>query len=317
MASKHRNKVVYVAGRDGLGNRLLTLEKACRYAYEFGMKVFVDWEDSVYEMDPLEFASNFEIANVVQDEMFTFQDFENPYPADLRLFNAYALEKLVRDSPDPRGRWSKLKFWNGFDNYRRCFLYSDNRRVAFRNGERLGLLAEKHDLLLFYCSVPEFEPERFRHVKWAKVLVDAIRNEYRHLSQQPDIGIHIRHTDKSSVNLNWAFICLERAIENSKGMPIVHVATDNSEVLGEVMHRFSSRAHLQFLDFLRGTTPLHLNNQDSSIKKLRLFEALADLWFLSQSNHFIFQADSSFSRVALALSTPHNSCIAWDFLNDN
>jgi hypothetical protein len=310
-------RVVYCAGRDGLGNRMLTLEKACRYAFEFGMEVVIDWSDDVFQLDRQEFLSFFTLSNVKNCADFDFYAFENPYPNVVSAFNAAALPHLVVDSPDARHHWAMIQFWKRYAEYRRCFRYRKNRRYAFRNGEHLGLLATKHDALLYYCSVPENEPERFRHISFSKEMVRQIGIKFPDLKSHADIGIHIRHTDKASQNLHWAYAAIEKSIAEFQGRPIVHLATDNDIVVNEFLRRFGGSAEIQKLPLHRGSDPMHLREGSKESKHQILFEGMADMWFLANSSHILFQASSSFSRVALALSSPNQTCIAWDFLNEN
>ena len=316
-STKTTTGVIYCAGRDGLGNRLLTLEKACRYAQEFGFSIAVDWSDDVMMLDDSQVHSLLEFngISVVQD--VDCSSFRRPYPNNLDWFNAQVIAKTVRPSRQFRGILGWLQIWNQYSRYKRCYRHVKTGLHAFRNGEQLGLLALQHDLLLYHCSIPEKEPERLRHVRFSEKTKMAVQEACTNLNQAPDIGIHIRNTDKSSENLRWAYSALDRAIREFDGRPVVHLATDSKSVSLEVTQQFQDKATIQSLTMNRGERPIHLQPGSKQDKWEVALQAITDMVILSNAKMFIFQQASSFSRVALALSSPAQRCLAWDHLNDD
>ena len=145
----------------------------------------------------------------------------------------------------------------------------------------------------------------------------AVQEACTNLNQAPDIGIHIRNTDKSSENLRWAYSALDRAIREFDGRPVVHLATDSKSVSLEVTQQFQDKATIQSLTMNRGERPIHLQPGSKQDKWEVALQAITDMVILSNAKMFIFQQASSFSRVALALSSPAQRCLAWDHLNDD
>ena len=297
-------KLLFVAGRDGIGNRLLSLEKACRLAALHDFSIYIDWSDSIFSLSQDEFYRLFRVDHVNHTTNVVLSNFIKHYPRKLKFFDANFLEKLTSN----QGHWTWL-LSKIFDRYRDAF-YSDSGKFLFRNGENLNELCHQYDCLLFYSSIPSREPERFRHLAFCENEIERLLIEFG-VNDDIDIGIHIRQTDKVSKDLDRAYDCLFKAIDKFDGIPLVHVATDNVKVLEEFRSRFSSRSHIQSLPIRRTTLPLHLSADTKSDKTAALNSALADIHCLSKSQQFYFQSNSSFSRVAVAMQRQGIAC-PWD-----
>ena len=299
-------------GRDGLGNRMLSLEAACRLAQEFKKDIYIDWNDPIYEIDNNLWDELFTINGIHRRRDLKIQMYSKPYPKDISLFSHASLINCIHEIKDEQKGILKYLPYKKLGRWKRAYRYNSGL-YAFRNGENLGTLAQHHDVVLWYCSIPENEPEHFRHLR----IRDTMQQEFQSLSQQgfnttPDIGLHVRHTDKQSGSLTKLYKLINKALEAYSRRPTIHIATDNGPILTRLKTEYNSRANVQYQIIERANDPLHLRIKSKENKHYEVKQALFDMMFLSQSKHFIFQKSSSFSRVSLALSSYFSSCESWD-----
>ena len=304
--------IVCCFGRDGLGNRMLTAELACRQALRSRKRISLDWSDPVMKLSPSAMAKYFSIEGLEWFHNFDFDTASDPIPKDRTLWSHDGLLNMLLEVPDPRGWRSAVFFWYRYARWRRHYRY---RRGGFamRNGEYLGEDLLSRDAVLMYCSIPEREPEHFRHFKIAGSFMESMEQwcSSQGLSAAPELAIHVRHTDKSEASLEPLMAALEMKLSEESSPSVVHIATDNAQVLARITSVVGSRAVVQRLKINRSDDPIHLRDEDATEKEKGMELALRELLILSMAKTFWFQESSSFSRVALALSGSSQTCVSW------
>lgn len=302
---------VVIKGTEGLGNRLLSLEFALRFAHSRQYAVEIDWSDPVYKVDKDCFVKHFELVGV---ELCTV-DRKNPgrcYPTALAKhldddINSWSYKApFLRKMPSSIALWRKKRRWS------ESRIVKDSGMRRFFSGEHLHLLQPKYDTYLYACDLPYKEPERFRHVRLRHTPI------VEHLSalglqHEVDIAVHIRSTDKSGKNLGGLFAALHSKRQEFLQAPLLHLATDNQDVFELFRREFDELYSIQSIPLDRANDPIHLRQLNRQQKREDFLNALADIFVLSRSNHFFFQENSSFSRVAIAIS--HPQCIATNWLD--
>ena len=302
---------VVIKGTEGLGNRLLSLEFALRFAHSRQYAVEIDWSDPVYMVDKDCFVKHFELIGI---ELISV-DRKNPglcYPPALAEhldddINSWSYRApFLPIIPSSIALWRKIRSWSES----RIVKGSGMRR--FFSGEHLHLLQPKYDTYLYACDLPYKEPERFRHVRLRHTPI------VEHLSalglqHEVDIAVHIRSTDKSGKNLGGLFAALHSKRQEFLQAPLLHLATDNQDVFELFRREFDELYSIQSIPLDRANDPIHLRQLNRQQKREDFLNALADIFVLSRSNHFFFQENSSFSRVAIAIS--HPQCIATNWLD--
>ena len=91
------------------------------------------------------------------------------------------------------------------------------------------------------------------------------------------------------------------------------LATDNQKLFKELTEKFGRSFQFSFPEFERNGRPLHLNH-DAEGKEVAFESAIVDLYHLATAKVILFQENSSFSRVAISLSSPNTKRIAWSTL---
>jgi len=309
--NKQSEKCLWVKGGHGLGNRLLSLETACRYAYKHNLSVYIDWNDPIYEQSHSEVLTFLDLQSINSTLQPKIELYNNIYPRDQRLFTEPDLTKLITEKRVLTDLHPSFAPWRKYGRFKRRFRYLHSVKYAVRNGEFLDKLAEKNDLLCFCCSIPENEPEHFRHVKINYKKLDTLYRASNLTCQKNDIGLHIRNTDKNSGRLDKVIDCVNQLLNDNSSLKTMHLATDSLSIVKLISAKFKERLVIQTLNFKRNEEPLHLKIKSKQDKNKELTNALLDIYMLSQSRHLLFQENSSFSRVAVALQDSFSTCIDW------
>ena len=154
-------------------------------------------------------------------------------------------------------------------------------------------------------------PEHFRHVKINYKKLDTLYRASNLTCQKNDIGLHIRNTDKNSGRLDKVIDCVNQLLNDNSSLKTMHLATDSLSIVKLISAKFKERLVIQTLNIKRNEEPLHLKVKSKQDKNKELTNALLDIYMLSQSRHLLFQENSSFSRVAVALQDSFSTCIDW------
>ena len=305
------SKCLWVKGTDGMGNRLLSLEYACRYAAEHQYGIHVDWRDEIAMMDQEAFLEIFSIHGVPILGSPDPAGFVSPYPSDLRIFTEPDIGHLVTPTPLVRRFPQRYAFWRKSGKYHEAYRYRGSMKTAMRNGQYLSGLAGKHDLLCFRCSLPWREPEHFRHVSLKTGVVDGVLRDHPSLREANDVSLHIRNTDKSSPEIRRAIRAVRHLLQDDPSVRTMHLATDNLMAADEVVNSLGDSLEIQMLEITRDSDPIHLRVQTAADKARMLRMAMVDIHLLSSARYLLFQSNSSFSRVAVALQSPQAKCSDW------
>ena len=305
------SKCLWVKGTDGIGNRLLSLEYACRYAAKHQYGVYVDWRDGIAMMDQSEVLRIFSIHGVPIHDSPDPASFASTYPQDLRFFTEPDIRSLVTAAPFFSIIPPKYAFWRKISRFNDAYRYHSGVKVVLRNGQHLDGLSEKHDLLCFCCPLPWREPEHFRHVKLGKESIGAVMRENPSLREINDISLHIRNTDKSSPPVKDAILAVLKLLEMNPELKTMHLATDNRAAAQEVISALGDSLDIQMLEIPRDSDPIHLREQTAAGKIEMMTLAVADIHLLASGRYLLFQGNSSFSRVAVAIQSPQSICIDW------
>ena len=308
---KKNDKCLWIKGGHGLGNRVLSLETACRYATKNGLSVYVDWNDPIYEQSQNELLELFELQGIRSIQKPLIENYNKTYPKDIRVFTSMDLTKLITEKRVFPHLHPMLAPWRKYGRFKRRFRYLNSIKYGIRNGEFLDKLVKHYDLLCFCCSIPENEPEHFRHVKIKNKKIKAIFNDSNLTYLENDIGLHIRNTDKISGNLNKVVECINKLLNEHPKLKTMHLATDSLNVIKLISSKFQDRLNIQILNITRNEEPLHLRAKSKQEKKKELQDSMLDIYVLSQSKYLLFQENSSFSRFAVALQENCNQCIDW------
>ena len=308
---KQKDKCLWVKGGHGLGNRVLSLETACRYASKNSLAVYVDWNDPIYEQSQNELFELFELQGIRSIQKPIIENYNKTYPKDIRVFTYLDLTKLITEKRVFPNLTPTLAPWRKYGRFKRRFRYLNSIKYAIRNGEFLDKLAQQYDLLCFCCSIPENEPEHFRHVKIKINKIKGIFKDSNLTYLENDIGLHIRNTDKTSGNINKVVGCINKLLNEQPELKTMHLATDSLNVIKLISSKFQDRLDIQILNITRTEEPLHLRTKSKQEKNKELRDSMLDIYVLSQSKYLLFQENSSFSRFAIALQGNSNKCIDW------
>lgn len=300
-----------IKGTEGLGNRLLSLEFALRFAHSQKYVVEIDWSDPVYMLDEECFVKYIEVFGVPVRKVDR-NNLGRCYPPTLAThleddINSWSYKApFLHKIPYSIAIWRKKRSW------------SESRIVKgtcmhrFFSGEHLHLLTKQYDTYLYACDLPYREPERFRHIRIRTSPVIEYLSELR-LQHEVDIAVHIRSTDKTGKNLDRLLTKLQVKRQEFLHPPLLHLATDNQDVFDLFQRKLSAFYSIQSIPLERANDPIHLRQLDRQQKQSDFLNALADIFILSRSKHFFFQENSSFSRVAIAISNP--KCIVTNWLD--
>jgi hypothetical protein len=309
--SQANSKCLWVKGKCGLGNRLLSLEIACRYASKYGLAVHVDWRDPIYRQSHEQFLELFDLAGISDMTQPEISAYRSMYPQDANLFLEPDFTKLISSKKLMPNLNPQLAPWRKYGRYINCFRYKHSMKYAVRNGEFLDKYAQTNDLLMFCCDLPMNEPEHFRHVKMRPGVVSKIFAQTNLARITNDIAIHIRNTDKSANNIECSVDAIRAVMDSNQSIRTLHLATDSKIVQDYIYKELDTELEIQTLNIDRSEDPIHLEEKHHQAKRHDLQLALLDIYILSKSSHLLFQGNSSFGRVAVAMQDYGLHCKDW------
>lgn len=328
-------KYLVVKGSAGLGNRLLVLAYAIRYAQETDRKLVIDWTDGMYGQKGVSsFADYFELKDM---EYLTaveqIPNWENAsyYPASFglkpkasiyELYLADASANLVRWVPKSLlapGRFRLLhRFWRHRNTPDERAQQSDMGAIrAFLEGPHKHLLYGQdlplnlaHQVVMFADFAPFHEdtPTIFRQmIQPVSYLQEAISQfaELHSLASQA-LGLHIRQTDKQGTQvLSRLFPHIDSFLDK---IDRIFLATDNPTVKQELIDRYGEGRVLVQASYLpdvqaeltraRGGIHHLMLEKGGDQVALHARESVLDMWLLSRCAYLLYQGNSSFSRIA-------------------
>ena len=317
------NSVIALFAKNGLGNIFFEIEAAARYAAQFGKSLFIDLNESGhYGESEKRFEDYFKLRGVNLVQEIIPSEFKSPYPKDPALFNRSLIDRELRETKPHNSQWNRLAIWQKYDRWKYHWRYKKGG-YALRNAEHLGLIGKNHDAVLFLTTYIRHEPERFFYLAFSDTLLQNA-NEYfslHKLSLHPDLGIHVRFTDnmhhaggRTKGGFKKALGFVDTYLNNNpeKVIPIVHLATDNMEVVELFKVQFADRIKLQTLPIERSTEAIHLNTAINKNQFDPYLSALYDIILLSNSSSLAYMGNSSFSRVARCMQPLHFEAFNWN-----
>lgn len=307
-------KTLWVKGCNGLGNRLLVLEKTLRLAAKYSSAVYIDWTDDVFSLSSSTFRKYFNLIQTNEVERPNYSNYRAPYPKHRALFetsNVFEIgtfRPFLHFIPDSIGIWRRVsRLKHRFRLHNKC------RTLCFNADAIESKIADNsNDLICIVSEIPLHEPEIFRHIQLNGAEIKSLSKKYNVASQDFDIAIHVRDTDKASPQRKSLHKILNHLVSPGEVLT-VYLATDNQKIIQELTEKFGRSFQFSFPEFERNGRPLHLN-QDTEGKEVAFESAIVDLYHLATAKTILFQENSSFSRVAISLSSPNTKRITWSTL---
>lgn len=330
-----KKRYLIVKGCAGLGNRLVTVLAAIKYAKRNNRILIVDWEDGQFDrFGENAFSKTLDLKNV--DHLGSYKDIKdfNMLSHSSKLFKAtpqkgiYELyfqesSKVFLKLPEslfPKGILSKLRFcWkpispslnissdsdlhalaNVFD--KDCLEYGDWLKDGY-----------KDDVLYYADFLPNISFENMKEYIQPKAFIQKKVNEFAetHQFDKEVTGVHIRHTDKRPI------ASLEKFIDKlSKDLSTkrIYLSTDSEEVEKLFMKQFSDLILFPKYKPKLNSEGLHqwaLYNKAEELKYRIYEDSLLEMMLLSKVKYLYYQSNSTFSKVSKAYSQNPVNCYDW------
>lgn len=309
---------VILKGRAGLGNRLYFLTHGIVYALATNRRLVVDWRDKTYSDDGGNaFPDYFTLKNV---PMLSVAEGQRPcrsiYPT---LWDGQLHKSVVECQKEFQAKHPEA---DKEELYR--MLAKGVGMLELDRPEEVVVLWEYHHLL---NALPAEVRLRFFPTTESNAIVRTILTLYLEVTPRVReavaafrdsffqgrhvIGIHVRSSDK------WPRVSLERGLRMVTRLltrtedAVVFLATDNQSVLAEFQNRLGAHRVLSTEKWYPPVgKPAHQNSRCPS-RRQNGFEALIDLYLLSHTDLFLFQDESSFSRIVPLLTDRPLKMASW------
>jgi hypothetical protein len=284
-------KTLLIKGKGGLGNRILSAVCGLVFADLTGRTPIIDWRDGSYA--PIgENAYPLLFNTPVTQSCTDFDDVQTEvspalWTAHLGQTPQEMIEKFIPNSHSSPTGYRKL-----------C---TDLRRID-----------APEDVAVFWSYLPKFgriaghmrRDPRFAGRAHSEIISeyltryftpnDRVSSEVDKMAAQlgqPNIGVHIRYTDRK-IPLHRIKDALRKRLEQTPNAA-VFLATDNGEVQAEMGAEFEGIHHIpKFLP----EDGARLHWPTSEIEKVQEAEnALIDMWLLGRCDHLIYSRHSTFS----------------------
>jgi hypothetical protein len=290
-------RVLVVKGRSGLGNRILSALTGILYARLSGRRLVIDWRDPSYAQDGENAFHRF----------FTSPLFGpgDPMPAGDSVAPDVWRGRLDDDAVELRGTFGEdiRHIWKDFSIDLGKLDYPENIAVMWTfidkldplrphmTGEWAPLRAAPREAILrkLLREYLQLQPD-------IRVRVDDFAR--RHLSSRA-VGVHVRYSDHRA-ELWLTLRALDRVLASSPGLK-VFLATDNVEVkrlFEEVYPGVVSAPHW----YPKAGQVLHRGARGIDAGEAGV-EALIDMYLLARCDWLIVDRSSSFSTIAVLLSS--------------
>jgi hypothetical protein len=281
-----------VKGAAGLGNRMVALLTAILYADVTGRRLVVDWSDDAYSDDGTNaFPAYFDCPGVSGIEELPSRAAIAPPLWDGRV--DVSVDELRRQAGLPKREFNRSSrvdvgradyreeiavFWSPKDRVRRLRRILPPELSAAPTEELLGSTLRERMPLQPAIRV---RVERFRTA---------------HLPGRT-VGVHVRYSDKrGDVDALLQELGAVRRADPKLG---AFLATDNVEVKERFEHEHPDIVTAPHWYPPPGE-PAH-GNPDAPSRFEQGVEALVDMYLLAGCNQFLFDAESTFARVAALL----------------
>lgn len=326
-------KFLLLKGCAGLGNRLFSLFSAIHYAEKTNRKFIVDWRDGLYgkkgdNIFPKYFKINhplyFNPENIDHLEL----DKKSIYPESIKsklrepIIDEYfqATQNIWRKFPKSRKKifnlnkfkthWSTAKFRTNSKSFF-GYLKSIYDKDSLPLGDYLHY-SIKSDVVLFVEFTPLFRQNYLRYLE----LSDEIQAEINKFCMQNNIseriGIHVRNTDMKPTRNIGSLIAELKTLKNTDSF---FLASDDIDTINLFKKELKDVVTItKFIPDSKAEKGLHkwaLQQNSPEHAELIFKESLIDMMILAKSKYIVYQGNSSFSNLAVALNANKSNCKNW------
>lgn len=304
--NQQEEKYVLLKGAYGMGNRMLAFAGALAYAQLSKRKLVVDWSDGVFSPDQENvFQKFFSSPNVVTNAILSAADSIVPaiWKGNLDKSSYRMVDKNLKSKDIGKEEYLSIKFSK---------LYRETIAVIVENGFPYGAL-------LNYRR--KFPPE-WRGLKKYSLLRYLLKN---YLFLKPEIrqriddfkekhfkskmiGIHVRQGDKMHpkllrvrVELKNYHPIIDKLLESHPDA-YIFLATDSRRVLEDYCAKYPAVVSTDKWYSQNELIGMHLDRFCPDKVEMGM-GALVDMYLLAECNWLVCSSQSSFARVARALSS--------------
>jgi len=322
-------KILWLKGCAGLGNRLYTLSACIEYAKKTNRKLYIDWTDgqfadkgenaffNVFDIKDLDVI--YHISEINMNSSTTYFPKEWGENVDKSVYDLYKMivneNRWLKKFPlhlIPRGSMRKI---NG---YWRSINYWEKQKDKF---SLIPFFMRKENILLaddypytyeediLFCS--DFCPtlrgkELIKHL----VVKDSITSVIAQFIESNNlkgklIGLHIRNTDKKpKEDTNKLISYLKQDKYNNKK---ILLCTDNPETEGYFKESLPNLITYDKEGYRDSVMAPHRISYSRDIDKGQMLrDSMIDMFLLSECDELLYQGNSSFSKISLALRKDQN-----------
>jgi len=301
MCIVRHEKLIVCKGQAGLGNRILCLLTCFLYAELSDRKVFVDWRDNAYSGNNVNiFPYLFKSDMVVESDLSDYNASVNPLiwkeNMHLSVLDLCRQENIKSSKINASfiyhaysASLGKIDYFEDiiiFSSYahklpklRKFFVGKHAEYARLKSPDLLRLLIEKH-------------------LSLSDEVADSVNMFQDTCFKRPVIGVHIRHTDRTTP-IKKIHAVINRFMKSNSNMQIF-LACDNKKVQEDFKHKYQNVTTTE--KWLPGPGErLHNNpNKPNNVKMAR--EAVIDMYLLSKCDYLVYPGRSTFSVISHLLS---------------
>lgn len=330
-----KNKYLIVKGCAGLGNRLVTVIAAIKYAKRNNRILIIDWEDGQFDkFGENAFSKTFHLKNV--DYLESYKDIigfdslshsSNLFKAEPQkgVYELYFQEssKLFLKLPEglfPKGNLSKLRFcWKPISKKQKKS--SDNDLKAIANVFDPNCLVygdwlknnNSDDILYYVDFLPNISFKDLKDYIEPKLFIHKKVDEFAHSYQfDTDVtGVHVRNTDKKpSASLDKLIDKLKSDVRTKR----IYLSTDSEDVENLFKKQFKDLILFPKYKPNLKNEGLHqwaLYNNAEELKYRIYEDSLLEMMLLSKAKYLFYQGNSTFSKISKVYHKHQNNCYDW------
>lgn len=325
------DNILWLKGCAGIGNRLYTLSSAIEYAMRTNRILFIDWSDGqfsqkgvnsffdAFSLNDIDFITDInEVKDLKTSDIYPLAWQGNLNKGIYELyelvspkvsFQSRVLSKLLPKIYGVKlhGYWApKVKPPNDsfFPEWLRAYNVPLGNHIPYNLTQRV---------VVFSDFSPLFNPCFFkRHVKIKPIFL-AKAKQYLKLYNNKSrvVGLHVRNTDKKPTKSidNLIDYLSKYYVEGT----VILLCTDNPETESYFKNRLSNVITCEKSSLRDSELPPHrLSYENENVDKRPMYyDSLVDMCLLAECDELIYQGNSSFSMIALALRDSTKKSIDW------
>lgn len=330
-------KVLWLKGCAGLGNRLYTLSAALEYAKKTQRKLFVDWTDGqfaskgdnaffkAFELKNIDYIHTIEDIDYCNASIFPPEWYSNPTGGVYDFYKMIVPEKNIFQKIPikylPRGNLRKIYgYWRSkslWDKVQKSKLnlvpiILRNKNVPMGDHYAYGL---EEDIVIYIDYCPPLRAVELKlHVNISPRITEIV-NQFIDKNSTPGnlVGVHVRNTDKKPPQDIGDLISYLRGEKyRSKTILLCSDHPDTEELFKTRLDNVITFTKKSQRDNV--LPPHRISYSDDSVDKTQLLDdSLIDMFLLSACDELLYQGNSSFSNISRALSVNENQ-VAYDWL---